>query len=135
MKNYRLKNRKTISRKHIVSILDWCRENLGRSRFFSNESLRIRISTKLKRCIGEFDIEKNCIYVNPKKNDDELDLIATVIHEYVHFKQDYEEYERIELQLPRRRNYFDHPLEKEAEDLAQLLKTRCYKDLKPKLKW
>lgn len=135
MKKYKLKNRKTITRKHIVSILDWCRNNLGKSKFFSNESLRIRISTRLKRYIGEFDIERNCIYVNPKKNENELDLIATVIHEYVHFKQDYNEYERLELMLPRRRNYFDHPLEKEAEDTAQKLKSKCYNDLKAKLNW
>ena len=135
MKAYRLKNRKYITRKHLVSILEWCRYNLGRSDFFDNETLRIRICTKMKRFMGEFDVERNCIYVNPKMNNDELDLIATVIHEYVHFKQDYKEYERIELLLPRRRNYFDHPLEKEAEDAAQLLKRRCYEELKSKLDW
>jgi hypothetical protein len=135
MKTYKLKNRNTVTRKHLVSILDWCRRNLGKSDFFDNETLRIRICTKMRNFMGEFDVEKNCIYVNPKKNNDELDLIATVIHEYVHFRQDYKEYERIELQLPRRRNYFDHPLEREAEDMAQLLKAKCYSDLKSELGW
>ena len=135
MKAYKLKNRNTVTRKHLVSILDWCRRNLGKSDFFSNETLRVRICTNMGRLMGQFDIEKNCIYVNPKKNEDELDLIATLIHEYVHFKQDYKEYERIDLLLPRRRNYFDHPLEKEAEDMAQLLKAKCYSDLKSELGW
>lgn len=135
MKSYKLKNKNTITRKHLVSILEWCRHNIGRSDFFNNETLRIRISTKLSKFVGEFNVERNCIYVNPKKNENELDFIATVIHEYAHFKQDYSEYERIDLMLPRRRNYFDHPLEREAEDLAQLLKEKCYNELKQKLKW
>lgn len=132
---YRLKNKNFIARKHVVSILDWCKDNLGDSRFFPIRTLRIRISNDMKRFIGVFDIEKNCIYVKPKAIDDELDLIATIIHEYVHFQQDYDEYERIELQLPRRRNYFDHPHEKEAENKAQSLKTKCFNDLQGKLGW
>lgn len=132
---YRLKNRNSISRKHVVDILEWCKNNLGKSEFFSVKTLRIRISNKMEKFIGVFDIQKNCIYVKPKAIEDELDLIATIIHEYVHFQQDFEEYERIELQLPRRRNYFDHPHEREAENKAQSLKRKCFMDLKPKLGW
>lgn len=135
MKSYKLKNRNSVTRKHVVGIFNWCKENLGKSDFFCNESLRIRITTKLKKYKGEFDVAKNCIYINPRKNNDELDLIATIIHEYVHFKQDYKEYERIDLLLPRRRFYFDHPLEREAEDTAQKLKKKCFRKLKKTFFW
>ena len=89
----------------------------------------------MKRFIGVFDIQKNCIYVKPKAIADEYDLIATIIHEYVHFQQDYKEYERLDSILPRKRFYFDHPHEKEAEDKAQSLKKKCFRDLKGKLNW
>jgi len=135
MKKYKLKNKKKITRKHIVAIFDWCKTNLGESNFFCIKSLRIRVSNNMKRFIGVFDIQKNCIYVKPKAIADEYDLIATIIHEYVHFQQDYDEYERIELQLPRRRNYFDHPHEKEAESKAQSLKRKCFNDLQGKFGW
>lgn len=135
MRKYKLKNKSKITRKHIVKILEWCKTNLGDSDFFDIETLRIRVHNNMKRYIGLFDIEKNCIYVKPKSITDELDLIATIIHEYVHFQQDYDEYERLDSMLPRRRFYFDHPHEKQAEDKAQSLKLECYEEIREQLKW
>lgn len=134
-KKYKLKNNVEVTRKDLILILDWCKINLGKSKFFSIRKLQIKFKSNLKFFVGTFDIEKNCIEINPTKIKNYMDLIATIIHEYVHFQQDYTKYEEIELKLPRIRNYYDHPFEAEAEQIAQLLKKDCFKYLKNEIKW
>ena len=134
-KKYYLKNGDCVTRKHLLAILNWCKKTLGRSKYFSIRALQIKFKSNLEFFIGIFDVEKNCIYVNPTGNENVLDFITTIIHEYVHFQQDFSKYEEIELKLPRKRNYYDHPYEKEAETKAQKLKRACFKDLKKEFNW
>ena len=134
-KKYYLKNGDSINRKQLLAILNWCKKNLGRSKYFSVRALQIKFKSNLEFFIGIFDVEKNCIFVNPIESKNILDLITTVIHEYVHFQQDFSKYEEIELKLPRKRNYYDHPYEREAELKAQKLKKNCFNDLKKEFGW
>lgn len=134
-KKYKLKNGKNVTRKDLLAILEWCKLKFGKSKYFSIKKLKIKFKQNLNFYVGTFDIERNCIEVNPNKIKNHLDLITTIIHEYIHFKQDYTKYEEIELKLPRKRNYYDHPFELEAEEIAQLNKKQCYHDLKKILKW
>lgn len=134
-KKYYLKNGDSINRKQLLAILNWCKKNLGRSKYFSIRALQIKFKSNLEFFIGIFDVDKNCIFVNPIESKNILDLITTVIHEYVHFQQDFSKYEEIELKLPRKRNYYDHPYEREAELKAQKLKRNCFNDLKKEFGW
>ena len=134
-KKYKLENGREVTRKDLIGILNWCKKNLGRSKYFSIKALQIRFQSNLNYFVGVFDIEKNCISINPNKIKNHLDLVVTIIHEYVHFQQNFSKYEEIEIKLPRLRNYYDHPYEAEAERIAQELKKVCYNDLKKELKW
>ena len=134
-KKYSLENGKQITRKDLIAILGWCKKNIGGSKYFSIRSLQIRFQSNLNYFVGVFDIEKNCIFINPNKIKNHLDLVVTIIHEYIHFQQDFSKYEEIEIKLPRHRNYYDHPYEAEAERIAQERKKDCYNDLKKELKW
>lgn len=128
-KKYEIKNGEKITRKDLLGILGWCKKKLGRSKYYSIRKLQIKFQSNLKYFVGVYDVERNTIFVNPSKVRNYLDLIATIIHEYVHFKQNQNTYENIDMILPRNRNYYDHPFEKEAEDTAQKLKKKCLKEL------
>lgn len=130
MKNYKLKSGKITNRKELLLILDWCKKKLGRSKYYSIKKIKFRINTKINY-MGFFSIDNNVIYVNPNVHDNFVDLIETIIHEYVHFKQNPREYERLW-----RKNlfmkYFEHPHEEEAERIAQSLGKICYSELRKK---
>lgn len=134
-KKYKLKNGKTTTRKDLLAILNWCKKNLGRSKYFSVRALQIKFKSNLEYYLATFDVERNCIEINPNKIENYLDLVATIIHEYVHFQQNPSKYEEIEMKLPRLRYYYDHPYEAEAEEVAQTRKKECYNSIKLELGW
>lgn len=134
-KKYKLKNGKTTTRKDLLAILGWCKKNLGRSKYFSVRALQIKFKSNLEYYLATFDVERNCIEINPNKIENYLDLVATIIHEYIHFQQNPSKYEEIELKLPRLRYYYDHPYEAEAEEVAQKRKKECYNSIKVELGW
>jgi hypothetical protein len=128
MKKYKLKNGEIITKKDMLIILDWCKKKLGRSRFFSIRKLKLRINTNID-FLGLFNIEKNTIHVNPNVQNDLITLIETIIHEYVHFKQNPKEYDRL-CRDNSFKYYFDHPHEEEAEKIALSLGKICFFELK-----
>lgn len=135
MTQYPLKDGSVISRKHLVKVFEWCKEYFGPSKYFSIKTLRIRFNSRMEFFIGEFDIDKNCIYLNPSMLSSIEDFIMTIIHEYSHFQQDYDEYVDLDMKLPRKRNYYDHPHERLAEDMAIENWQKCHKDLAKELGW
>lgn len=126
MSKYKLKNKKEITRKEILQILDWCKENLGRSKYFSIRKLKLRIHKDI-HYLGQFDISKNIMYINPTRHKNRIELAETVIHEYVHFLQNPKEYDR--LYRHDFKDYYDHPHEREAEMIALKLGKKCIKEL------
>lgn len=129
MPKFQMKNKKVVTRKEILQILDWCKTYFGRSKYFSIRKLKFRIDNKMKY-LGQFDISKNIIYINPCRHKNKIELAETVIHEYVHFLQNPKEYNRL-LRVDYA-DYFDHPHERQAETLALKLGRKCLKDLKGK---
>lgn len=128
---HRLKDKSIIGRKDLLTILGWCKKNLGKSKFYSIRKLRIRFDNRMET-VGEFGTFTNCIYINPTYCLGKKDLVTTIIHEYVHFLQDPEEYERFFREI-KIKNYYDHPHESEAEDIAVKLTNECYKYYKSRI--
>jgi hypothetical protein len=130
MSKYQLRNKKIVTRKDILQTLDWCKKNLGKSKYFSIRKLKLRIDNYMPY-LGQFDISKNIIYVNPGRHKNRIELAETIIHEYVHFLQNPKLYDR--LWRVDFKDYFDHPHECEAEDVALKLGRKCLKDLRGKI--
>lgn len=128
MKQYVLKNNSTITKEGIYSILTWCKKYLGRSKYFSIRKLKLRIDNRMS-FLGQFGVDTNTIYVNPRLHKNKIELIETIIHEYVHFLQNPKEYDRL-CRNPKYQDYYDHPHEYEAEKVALKLAKKCYKHLR-----
>lgn len=128
MKEYRLKNNTVVTKQDLVDVLNWCKKYVGRSKYFPIKKLKLRINSKLK-FLGEFGVYQNTIYVNPENHENFLHLVETVIHEYIHFRQNPREYDRLARNYTFE-DYFDHPHEQEAELLAVTLGKIYYKTLK-----
>lgn len=132
MKRYELHSgKKTISKEEMFFILTWCKRKLGRSKYFSIRKLKLVVDNRIK-FLGHFDIDNNIISINPSRHKNILELVETIIHEYVHFLQNPKEYDRLSKMVYR--DYFDHPHEKEAEKIAIKLAPKCLKNLKNKIK-
>lgn len=127
MKQYVLRNKKTITKEDMKSILKWCKTYMGRSKYFSIRKLRLRIDSRMK-FLGQFDVHNNVIYVNPTTHKNIVEIIETIIHEYVHFLQNPKEYDRLCRNFYY--DYYEHPHELEAETIALRLAKRCHKHLK-----
>lgn len=118
-----------ITKKEADKVLEWCKKNIGKSKYHNINTLHTRINNKLHNFLGLYYVNKNRIYVNPSKHKTKINGIATIIHEYVHFTQDPEEYDYYLDIMPRSSKYYDHPHEKEAERIANKLKYKCKKEL------
>lgn len=127
MSKYKLKNKKEVTREEMLQVLDWCKKNLGKSKYFSIRKLKLRVHTGINY-LGQFDIDKNVIYVNPTHHESKTELVETIIHEYVHFLQNPKEYNRLFFRHYYD-DYYDHPYEKEAEKTALKLGKKCLKKL------
>ena len=99
------------NRRSAKLLLEWCRERYGTSRFADFNDLRIRLSSKLE-FLGEYCPDENEIVLNPTKHRSLVDWCCTFIHEYIHFKQDMEQYELIKI------DYDNHPYEIECNSIA-----------------
>lgn len=128
MKKYRLKSGRELSKMDMLVVLDWCKKKLGRSKYYSIKKLKLRINTKTNY-LGLFDTGKNTIHVNPDAHENIVHLIETIIHEYVHFKQNPKEYDRLRRVFDFE-DYFEHPHEQEAETIALNLGRICYFELR-----
>lgn len=107
-------------------ILKWCSENLGKSKYRKYSKLKISITRSINfKGLYEEKGAESKIYVNPDHHRSFNEFIDTVIHEYTHFLQGLEYYDQI-LKIT---GYNDHPMEKSAEMMAELLKKKCKEDL------
>jgi predicted SprT family Zn-dependent metalloprotease len=131
MKTYKLIDNTIVTRNDMLVILDWCKNYLGRSKYFSVKNLKLRVK-KNSKFLGHFNIEENHIEINPYIHESFIDLIETIIHEYVHFLQNPKEGDYFDRQYEYK-YYYDHPHEYEAESMALMFNKKCYKDIKYKL--
>lgn len=119
-------NTSDINLKNAKLILNWCYENLGKSKYRSFSKLRVSISRTIK-CTGlyEEDGENSVIYINPGRHRSFNEFIDTIIHEYTHFLQGLRYYDQI-MEIT---GYDKHPMEHSSNLLAVILKKKCRRDL------
>ena len=118
-------NVKDFNRNHALRVMNWCKRNAGLN-------LKRKYLPALEWATiaeddssGDYDFEDNIISVYKNKHTSVVEIISTIIHEWVHYKQStkkYYEYDTIY-------NYYDNPLEIQANELADKMKWKCKRDL------
>ena len=120
-------NVKDITKKNLDKILQWCKETYGESRFKNVDRLSVVINTDMD-AMGSYCTVQNKIFINPKHHDSFIGVIDTMIHEYIHFKQDinvmYFKYLKEYTY-----NYHNHPYEITARHIADRDKRKCFKEV------
>lgn len=106
-------------------ILDWCFFEYGESDYQETYPI-LEVIRKGGGLSGEYDSSANMITIYCDQVNSAKDLTETIIHEYQHFLQCPEEYEKISRKgIPHK----DHPLEIIAENVAQDGWKSCIRDI------
>lgn len=115
------------SRKECVNVLKWCKINYGNSKYNPSQfKLRFyHTYPKIDMC-GEYYWNTNTIYIFKPQHDDTEDIVDTIIHEYTHYKQNFNKYDKLSKNIT---NPFHHPYEYEAVTIANRDKSRCMQEL------
>ena len=115
------------TRKHVNQILDWCQQTYGKSKF--NKDFPVIEYRKpdyyTEEIMAFYDEIESTIFINKDKNDNLEELINSVIHEYVHYKQNMKHYQILALYLPDNKN----PMEIEANKIAKKDTKKCLKEV------
>jgi Zn-dependent peptidase ImmA (M78 family) len=115
-----------INLRNARAILKWCSINLGRSKYRKYSKLKISITRSIPFRGLYVEIgEDSMIFINPQNHRSFNEFIDTVIHEYTHFLHGLEYYDQI-LDIT---GYDKHPMEQSSNIVADLLKTKCRKDI------
>ena len=119
---------KKITRFHAVKILEWCKSKYGRSNK-SYPTLEFRKPDYMNgdQAQGEYEYEDNFIYVNSQAHSNLEDLADTIIHEYTHYRL---HKQRAYNDLAKSHRYSEHPMEKQADSIANRDKKKCVQELK-----
>jgi hypothetical protein len=113
-----------------IKALQWCFAKWGVSDF-QDDYPRIRILSKPSKqtLTGWYCEEKNLITVNLHANENPLELVKTVIHEYTHYLQDLENlYDALSFAY-RNKPYREHPLEKQAYGRERRWGRTCLREI------
>lgn len=103
-------------------MLDWCINNLGGSEFQSAPP-KICVSNKIPyHNFGEYDYDKNKIFIYLLMHTSISELCDTVIHEYRHYQQDADQYDKLEMNKGQNNNI--NPFELEANLFAEKYRGR-----------
>lgn len=115
------------TRKHVNQILDWCIENYGKSKF--NKPVPVIEFRKpdyyTEGCMAFYDEIESVIFVDKLANDNLDELANSIIHEYIHYKQNMKHYQILAMYLPDHKN----PMEIEARKIAKRDTKKCLKEL------
>jgi len=76
-------------------------------------------------CMAFYDEIESVIFVNKDQNDNLIELANSLIHEYVHYKQNMKHYQILSLYLPDHKN----PMEIEAVKIAKRDTKKCLKEV------
>ena len=119
-----------VNRSSALKAYEWCKKKYGRSKYNGRyPSVQFRKGDYLTEDVwGLYDCEENYIYINSASVTTLEDLVATMIHEYTHYKQNM----RVDWTVLCK--YFDpttldHPLEREAEETAERDCASCLKEV------
>lgn len=115
------------TRKHANQILEWCLQKYGKSKF--NKTFPI---IELKKsdyytegCVAFYDDIDATIFLDKEKNDTIEEMANSIIHEYIHYKQNMKHYQILSMYLPDHKN----PMEIEATKIANKDAKKCIKEL------
>lgn len=115
------------TRKHVNQILDWCIETYGKSKF--NKPVPVIEFRKpdyyTEGCMAFYDEIESVIFVDKVANDNLDELANSIIHEYIHYKQNMKHYQILAMYLPDHKN----PMEIEARKIAKRDAKKCLKEL------
>jgi hypothetical protein len=116
-----------ITRSHAIKILEWCVKTYGKSKFNKTfPTLEFKKSDYYTEgCMAFYDEIESTIFVAKDLHTDLEELVNSIIHEYVHYKQNMRHYQILALYLPDHKN----PLEIEAERTAKKDTKKCLKEL------
>ncbi len=115
------------TRKHVNQIFDWCQQTYGKSKF-NKEFPAIEYRKQdyyTEEIMAFYDEIESTIFINKDKNDNLEELINSVIHEYIHYKQNMKHYQILALYLPDNKN----PMEIEAHKIAKKDTKKCLKEV------
>ena len=114
----------------VVKALHWCKARWGLSEFH-NDYPRLRILSKPSKqtLTGWYCEQKNLLTINLNTNDDDLEIIKTVIHEYTHYLQDLENLYDVLSYAYQNRPYREHPLEKQAYGRERRWGRTCLREI------
>lgn len=114
-----------MDKKTLSHILDWCVNEYGHSKHVTHGLLKYKINKKTPNR-GWFQPDDVMIQVNPLKHSSLLDFVHTTIHEYTHYLQDQELYDKYSDEYDDDHN----PMEIEADIVANRDKHRCLRKIK-----
>ena len=106
------------------SVINWCWDNLGSSKFQSYKKPDIIYDWVASDLVGEWVSSENEITIYVNEIDSLKEFIQTIIHEYVHYLQSPIWYTRHWNRKPNQK-YFEHPYEAEAELVAVMYWKVC----------
>lgn len=116
-----------LTKRHALKIFDWCIEKYGKSKY-NRELPEIEFKNGdyyTEGCMAFYDEIESTIFVAKDLHTDLEELANSIIHEYIHYKQNMRHYQVLALYLPDHRN----PLEIEAEKTAKKDTKKCLKEL------
>ena len=116
-------NIKEFKRHHAIRVMNWCKGNVGLN--YRRSYLPILEWHKRGEDCGDYDFEDNIISIYKNQHRSVLEIVETIIHEWVHYRQSRVKYYEYDEKF----GYAGNPLEKEAEKIASNLKYKCRKDL------
>lgn len=101
-------------------VLDWCVNEYGHSKHVTHALLKYRMNART-HAKGWFHPDDVLIEVNPKNHTSLVDFVHTAIHEYRHYLQDQDLYDKYASEMDDSKN----PFEIEADLVAMVDKKRC----------
>jgi hypothetical protein len=118
------------TRRAAEKIYEWCKKKYGRSKY--NGKYPTLYFRKADQFTGDawaiYDCDDNYIHINKERIENVENLASTIIHEYTHYMQNI----RVDYMVLAK--YFDpstenHPLEKEAEEVANRDYKECLREV------
>jgi hypothetical protein len=118
------------SRKHINKIVNWCVKNYGMSKYNKEfPTIMYRTGKYIDSDPDEiacYDEIEGIMYIKKENHKSLYQLANTIIHEYTHYKQNLHHYDILSRYIP----YDEHPMEKEANEIANRDVRKCLREIK-----
>lgn len=115
------------TKKHVNRIFEWCIKTYGKSKY--NKELPTVQFRKgdyyTEEYMAYYDEIDAVVFINKDRNTSIKELTNSVIHEYIHYKQNMKHYQILSLYLSDEKN----PMEIEARKIAQRDTKKCIKEL------